>query len=146
MSQIGHALDVNGEHEEAIKVLSMSLKVTRSAFGDAHIHCGTVCANLGMALMNMGHYENALAFFRESLSIQQQSEDHVEPSDIAKTVMSIGAACLQLDKYNDALECFLWSLDLFIRNLGEEHIEVASNYDNLGSVYHSIRFKPCIVH
>ncbi len=134
-NQVGHALDVNGEHEEALRVLLTSLEMTRTAFGDDHLNCATPCGNIGLALMNMGQYENALAYFRKTLNIQQLSTEPSETTDMAKTVMSIGAACFQLDKYNDAMECYQWSLNLFVNELGENHSEVASNYDNLGSVF-----------
>ncbi len=134
-NQVGHALDVNGEHEEALRVLQTSLEMTRTAFGDDHLNCASSYGNIGLVLMNMGQYENALAYFRNTLNIQQLSKETCETTDMAKTVMSIGSACFQLDKYNDAMECYQWSLNLFIDELGEKHSEVASNYDNLGSVF-----------
>ncbi len=138
-NQVGYAMNINGEHEEALSLLSKSLEITRNAFGDDHIHCSSICDNIGLALMDMGQYENALAYFRKSLNIMQLSTDEASPVQVAKTVMSIGAACYQLDNYKDAMECYEWSLDLFTKSVGEEHEEVANNYDNLGSVYRMLQ-------
>lgn len=132
-NQVGYALNVNGEYDEALIMLDNSLQIARNIYGDDHINCSVVCNNIGQIYVNKGEYENALAYLRKALDLQQRSEEPDQYA-MAKTVMSVGAASFHMDKYKDALDCYQWALNINL-SLDGNGEEVASNYDNLGSVH-----------
>ena len=80
----------------------------------------------------IGNYEKALQLY--NVALQQAMRDSGHNEFVAICYNNIGAVLEEQKKYNEALDYFKKSLNIFKDLYGEQHPHVATCYNNIGAV------------
>ena len=86
--------------------------------------------NRGLVLVSAGHYEDALAAYREALEIRERLGDPEFPQ-VATLVNNMGIAYKSLGRAKEAQEAFERAVAIRDEELGSEHPSVASTLNNV---------------
>lgn len=81
-------------------------------------------------LRTHGEYKEAEALCAKVLERKIKTE--AEPSSIARTQRQLGGILDDLGRYDGAVKCYRGALEVQVRALGANHIDVASTKDSLG--------------
>lgn len=89
--------------------------------------------------METKEYVKALEFTKKALSIRERTLYSLS-TDIANSLNTLGAIYVKLENFNDALINYQKALDIRIKSLGNEHLDVTTSYNNIAFVHFVIRY------
>jgi len=95
-------------------------------------------------LRTHGEYKEAEALCAKVLERKIKTE--AEPSSIARTQRQLGGILDDLGRYDGAVKCYRGALEVQVRALGANHIDVASTKDSLGvTLWRQGKFQEALV-
>lgn len=89
---------------------------------------------LGFYTYQRGGYSEAETYLTQALHLQEQDQ-HIDPSDIARTLNSLGLLYQRHARYQEARALHRRALELRERALGPEHPDIAESLHNLAVLY-----------
>ncbi|CAF1401506.1 unnamed protein product [Adineta steineri] len=96
-----------------------------------------IYGQLGIIKRTQGKYQEALAFFEQSLAISQKTLSLNDPQ-LAVCYNNIGAVHSDMGNYPKALSCFEKALEIRQQLLPPNHPDLAASYNNTGVVYENM--------
>jgi tetratricopeptide (TPR) repeat protein len=115
---VGVAYAYLGNNNQALEHYNKGLSIRLKNLGEQHLDTAISFSNVGYALRNLNDFKKALEHFNKSLSIRK----NVSGKNYKK----------QLELLNEILA-------LQIKIYGEERIETALSYNNIGAIYLSLK-------
>ena len=86
--------------------------------------------NIGVMLSNQGDYEEAHDYLVQALKIKRK----INPSELAKNYMNLGVNYDKRGDTSSAMRNYRLALDVAIEE--NDHEDIATVYNNIGSIYH----------
>jgi tetratricopeptide (TPR) repeat protein len=119
--EVGSIHDFRGETEKAKQI-----------FMKAALHVGN---QLRLSMQQPGH-EESLDLMNLTSKFQSQKEQMNDQGllKLGENVMSYGLALVSLEQFNEALECFRFSNNIFQAKYGSDHLRIAENLHHTGYV------------
>ena len=131
LSNLGIAADDLGKLDEAHAAFSRALEIFEKALGPEHPYAVKTLANLATTVADRGDQQKALELTQRVVEAYEGSSDELA---LAASLNNRGSQQLALGRDDEARESFERALALKERNLGSEHVEVASTLHNLALV------------
>lgn len=106
----------------------------RLKHGELHHTIGSTLHNIGIVLLRLERYDEALESFGKAVRIRKGSigRDH---GDVAVSLVKVGITQLLLHKFDDALISLREALSIRRHALGHLHPSTARIYNNIGCVH-----------
>lgn len=130
---LGLAAKARLDNETAMTYYSKALSTILKVQGEENSFAASYYGNIGVIYRLIGNIEKSIEFTLKSLNIRKLLFHENHPS-LVPTYISIGNACIQLKKGEEAKSYFEKALDIQAR-LGENNITMAMIYGNLGTAY-----------
>ena len=92
---------------------------------------------LGQMCLNHCEYKAAVNYFEVALEIKHSCNAN-ETLEKAKLYLSVGIAHKYMGNLEQAKKFNESALDIYVKQLGPDHVYVATSYDNLGTVYRNL--------
>ncbi len=128
LRRLGYIYSLQGQHEEAMKMLEESLKVYEEISDEKN--AAACLNNLGLAAQTRGHHEMAAEFYSRSLEVRERISDK---HGICASLNGLGMLAYEKGDYESAKQRFERLLDIS-REIGDrEGIGIGLN--NLGNIY-----------
>ncbi|CAB9531235.1 Kinesin light chain [Seminavis robusta] len=155
---ISSVMEEMGDYDSAIEHCRKAIAIRETCNGHNHPDTASLYGILGSQLFNKGNYDGALEETRKALAIEENilGKDH---TDTAASINNIGmilkakgdleGALVEYEralavfesyqrKYPEALEAYRKGLKIKQAVLGPDHPDVATSYNNIGSVLHEM--------
>ena len=120
-----------GNYQSSVQYLR---RAERHAENESDI--STIYNNLGVDLIELGEYIQALKYHLQALDILKETFGEKHPN-VASSLSNIGSAYCAQGIYDKALEYHNKALNIRMEVLGEKHLGVANSLGNIGYVYNS---------
>eukprot|EP01133_Synstelium_polycarpum_P011483 gene11483-13388_t len=118
---------------ESSKLLEKVLEVKTKIFKNDSIEVADTYDNLAWSLQSQGLYERSLSHYNQALRIKVSKGG--SSLSVAKTLNNLGHLLLSTNDLDKSLEIFLKVQDIFVKQYGSDHSDVAVALDNIGLVY-----------
>ncbi|CAF1327090.1 unnamed protein product, partial [Rotaria sp. Silwood1] len=130
--RMGQLLFKIGQFDKAEELYLALLEQPSDHSDRAHIY-----HQLGVMKYSQGQYEEAVAFYEQSLKIEQKTLPKDDPS-LAPTYNNIAAVYNNMGDYSKALEFYEKSHEIYEKALPTNHPDLAKSYNNIGQVYNNL--------
>jgi CHAT domain-containing protein len=128
-----------GEYPKALASFEQSKAIRVTLFGENSIDVAKSYNGIGVVLSDMGRYKESLAAYEKSAQISLALNGGSDQSlDVFNAYMNIGGSYYEMKKLRDAEAYFEKCLPI-VANLKDNQRLLASLYNNLGSVYLSMK-------
>ena len=128
---MGSAFRKLGRHEEALKMQTAALVLSKQIFEEKHPAVANSYNNVGGTLGELGRHEEALKMQTAALDLYKQIFREKHP-DVATSYNNVGGTLGALGQHEEALKMQTAALDLYKQIFGEKHPDVATSYNNVG--------------
>jgi tetratricopeptide (TPR) repeat protein len=134
-----------GDFSKAEEYFNIALDWWSKAVGLDHKNYLTSLNNLASTYYKIAHYSMAIPkkteYYEKSKTIylkivESCSNNETKSLQLATTLNSLGNLYDDIGDFSKAEECYLKSLDIRTRKLGEEHPHICNSLDNVGLMYH----------
>ena len=122
-----------GNTAEALVYYGKSLAIGIAHVGEVHLDIATIYKGMGDVHYRQGDNDTALAYYDKALKIGGKLGG--SSTDIVRSCNGFAVVCRRKGKYDDALAYYFQALKIKMKMLGDDHPELASNYNNIGIVY-----------
>ncbi len=122
-----------GDNKHALDLYRMALTMREKTLGKDHIDVAESCNNLASVYQSMGDSQGALSLYQKSLKIVEKTM--ADSVLAAKILMNIAELRGEMDAYATAFPLYRQGVALLENNLGYEHLDVATAYNNLAGWY-----------
>eukprot|EP00529_Nitzschia_sp_RCC80_P016487 CAMPEP_0113481858 /NCGR_PEP_ID=MMETSP0014_2-20120614/22623_1 /TAXON_ID=2857 /ORGANISM="Nitzschia sp." /LENGTH=657 /DNA_ID=CAMNT_0000375363 /DNA_START=86 /DNA_END=2059 /DNA_ORIENTATION=+ /assembly_acc=CAM_ASM_000159 len=125
-------------YDKALQLYSRVLTLQESTIGEIHPKTATTYQDVGLVQAKKGDYDQALRSLQKSLEIQEQvfgpysPEVAVTRSHLGHTIVERGDDGDELMEHRGALQQYRKALVIREKCLGEDHLDVAGSYQNIG--------------
>lgn len=127
----GYYYDNHDDKENALKYYFKALNLFKEQ-GDMEGK-GGVMNNIGVMLSNQGDFEEAHDYLVQALDIKKK----IDPSELAKNYMNLG---VNYDKRGDTSSAMRnYRLGLIVAKKSNDYEDIATIYNNIGSIYHGAK-------
>jgi len=128
-----------GEYQKALTFFEQSKEIRAALFGENSSDVAKSYNGIGVVLSDMGRYKESLVAYEKSAQISLALNGGSDQSlDVFNAYMNIGGLYYELKKLRDA-EVYLEKCRPIVANLKDNQRLQASLYNNLGSVYSSMK-------
>jgi len=155
-NRIGLAYSRFGNRKKALEYYNKSLEIRKNVLGEENANTATSYNNVGLIHYKLTEYEKALEYQNKALEIRRKvlGENHTTTAesyeDVGDDYNKLGDIEKALEHYKKAIDIQLKIKDIDNKKIlelyedvlmlqkkiyGEEHIDVASTYNNAGVVY-----------
>jgi tetratricopeptide (TPR) repeat protein len=100
-SNLGEALSLNSDYEEAARMLQDAFEVQRRALGPWSPEVAKTLSRLGDVMEAMGEYEKAEPLYQQALRIRRKAYGEIHPT-VAKSIADVGVNAGDRDDFKDA--------------------------------------------
>lgn len=133
LCNIAVCLESQGKYQESQALHEEVLRIRKKTLDAKDLLVAISLNNLGTCLKSQGKYEEALTNYEESLRIRNQYQDE---NGQAVILVNIGS-CLRAQGKNKLAKLKLEeALQIWKKNLGADHINIALTLDSLGTCFH----------
>lgn len=126
------------DYDRALQIYSRVLTLQESSIGEIHPHTAATYQDIGLVQARKGHYDHALRSLQKCLEIQEEvfgpysPEVAITRSHLGHTIVMRGDDGDELMEHRGALQQYRKALVIRERCLGEDHLDVAGSYQNIG--------------
>jgi tetratricopeptide (TPR) repeat protein len=126
------------DYDRCLQIYSRVLTLLESTIGEIHPSTASVYQEIGLVQAKKGHYDNALRSLSKCLEIQEEvfgtysPEVAITRSYLGNTICQRGDDGDELMEHRGALQQYRKALVIRERCLGEDHLDVAGSYQNIG--------------
>ncbi len=120
LHELGGLLSHTGAYDEAEELLREALEQRRRILGPRHIAVAGTLHELAMVFTRRAEYVSAESFLRQSISICEEAGD-IGEEGLATNFGSLGSVLRIVGKVDESEKCYLRSLEIRQRRLGENH-------------------------
>ncbi len=132
-ANLAEAMCGQGKWSEGVKLLTESLEMSRRSLGLWHINTVSNMNLLAAAQMVIGELDEAAALYRQALAL---GREHFPGSvQVAHSLLGISSYDVRTNRLTEALPPAEEALKMLIAASGEQSIEVAMAYANVGQVH-----------
>jgi CHAT domain-containing protein/tetratricopeptide (TPR) repeat protein len=125
-----------GDYTEARTLLDYQVSVLE-ARGERNEDLGKAYTLIAELNIRIGDKEEALRMAQQALAVRQEYHLPDHPT-IIESLQHVGVACLELGRYDEAIDLFSRSRELHVARYGGEHLELARNDYNLADALLSV--------
>lgn len=124
--------------DRALQIYSRVLTLQESTLGEIHPNTAATYQDIGLVQAKKGRFDNALRSLQKSLEIQEEvfgpysPEVAITRSQLGHTIVLRGDDGNELMEHRGALQQYRKALVIRERCLGEDHLDVAGSYQNIG--------------
>jgi tetratricopeptide (TPR) repeat protein len=125
-------------NDVALRLYSRVLTLQESSIGEIHAKTSATYQDVGLVQAKKGDYDNALRSLQKCLEIQEQvfgpysPEVAITRSHLGHTIVERGDDGDELMEHRGALQQYRKALVIREKCLGEDHLDVAGSYQNIG--------------
>jgi tetratricopeptide (TPR) repeat protein len=122
----------------ALQIYSRVLALQEASIGEIHAKTAATYQDVGLVQAKKGDYDNALRSLQKCLEIQEQvfgpysPEVAITRSYLGHTIVERGDDGDELMEHRGALQQYRKALVIREKCLGEDHLDVAGSYQNIG--------------
>ncbi len=133
--------NILGQSDSDIAVLKNALKNQMDSLGenDPDPATANACADLAKAYFKLGRHDKSIEFFEISLLILENhydyGENHIKVADLRA---QLGWVYYLIGNYEKAIDLGEKALEIRLKKLGPEDLDVASSYNSLGIIYSEV--------
>lgn len=126
------------DYDRALEIYSRVLTLQESSVGEIHPHTATTYQDIGLVQAKKGQFDYALRSLQKCLEIQEEvfgaysPEVAITRSNLGHTIVLRGDDGDELMEHRGALQQYRKALVIRERCLGEDHLDVAGSYQNIG--------------
>lgn len=126
------------DYDRALEIYSRVLTLQESTIGELHPHTARTFQDIGLVQAKKGQYDYALRSLQKCLEIQEEvfgtysPEVAITRSHLGHTIVLRGDDGNELMEHRGALQQYRKALVIRERCLGEDHLDVAASYQNIG--------------
>lgn len=127
------------DYDRALEIYSRVLTLQESTIGEIHAQTAATYQDIGLAQSEKGLFDNGLRNLQKCLEIQEEVFGAYSP-EVAITRSLLGATIVkrgddgdELMEHRGALQQYRKALVIRERCLGEDHLDVAGSYQNIGA-------------
>jgi tetratricopeptide (TPR) repeat protein len=127
------------DYDRALEIYSRVLTLQESTIGEIHAQTAATYQDIGLAQSEKGLFDNGLRNLQKCLEIQEEVFGAYSP-EVAITRSFLGATIVkrgddgdELMEHRGALQQYRKALVIRERCLGEDHLDVAGSYQNIGA-------------
>ena len=126
------------DYDRALQIYSRVLVLQESSIGEIHPDTAMTYQDIGLVQAKKGQYDNALRSLQKCLEIQDEvfggysPEIAITRSILGHTIVERGDDGDELMEHRGALQQYRKALVIRERCLGEDHLDVAGSYQNIG--------------
>jgi tetratricopeptide (TPR) repeat protein len=126
------------DYDRALQIFSRVLTLQESSIGETHPHTAATYQDIGLVQAKKGHFDHALRSLQKCLEIQEEvfgpysPEVAITRSHLGHTIVLRGDDGDELMEHRGALQQYRKALVIRERCLGEDHLDVALSYQNIG--------------
>ncbi len=126
-----------GLYNHALHSDKIALQYRKKSLDSNHIDISYSLNNIGVSLINLGQYDEAIKYFQNGLKIQLLNSEDSE-YEIATSYNNIGYLCAEKGDYIKALEYYQKALQIWMGKLGRKSEDVAITYINIGEALYNL--------
>lgn len=125
-------------YEIALHIYSRALQLQISSIGEVHPKTAAIYQDIGIVQANLGDFDQALRSLQKCLEIQEEIFGSYSPevaitrSHLGHTIVERGDDGDELLEHRGALQQYRKALVIREKCLGEDHLDVAGSYQNIG--------------
>jgi len=125
-------------YEVALHIYSRALQLQISSIGEVHPTTTATYQDIGIVQANLGDFDQALRSLQKCLEIQEEIFGSYSPevaitrSHLGHTIVERGDDGNELLEHRGALQQYRKALVIREKCLGEDHLDVAGSYQNIG--------------
>jgi tetratricopeptide (TPR) repeat protein len=125
-------------YDVALQIYSRVLALQEASIGEIHAKTSATYQDVGLVQAKKGDYDNALRSLQKCLEIQEQvfgpysPEVAITRSHLGHTIVERGDDGDELMEHRGALQQYRKALVIREKCLGEDHLDVAGSYQNIG--------------
>eukprot|EP00980_Cylindrotheca_fusiformis_P000232 scaffold52_cov183-Cylindrotheca_fusiformis.AAC.11 len=127
------------DYDRALEIYSRVLTLQESTIGEIHAQTAATYQDIGLAQSEKGLFDSGLRNLQKCLEIQEEVFGAYSP-EVAITRSLLGATIVkrgddgdELMEHRGALQQYRKALVIRERCLGEDHLDVAGSYQNIGA-------------
>lgn len=126
------------DYDRALQIYSRVLVLLESSVGEVHPKTAVTYQDIGLVQAKKGLFDNALRSLQKCLEIQEEvfgaysPEVAITRSHLGHTIVLRGNDDDELLEHRGALQQYRKALVIRERALGEDHLDVAGSYQNIG--------------
>jgi len=126
------------DHDRALEIYSRVLVLQESSIGEIHAKTATTYQDIGLVQAKKGLFDNAIRSLQKCLEIQEEVFGQYSPevaitrSQLGNTIVLRGDDGDELMEHRGALQQYRKALVIREKCLGEDHLDVAASYQNIG--------------
>lgn len=136
MQLIGRVYWGIGAYEDAIPLLEQAIELRRNLTNTPNNELALAHFTLGMAIHDMGDYQNATPHFEEAVTIYRMYPDQLS-AEYATSLENMGNVEEARRKYNEAELLHREALEMRLSLFGPDHPDVGQSYFSIGTLrYH----------
>lgn len=125
-------------YDLALHIYSRALQLQLSSIGEVHPKTAATYQDIGIVQANLGDFDQALRSLQKCLEIQEEIFGSYSPevaitrSHLGHTIVERGDDGDELLEHRGALQQYRKALVIREKCLGEDHLDVAGSYQNIG--------------
>lgn len=126
------------DYDRALQIYSRVLALQEDMIGEIHPNTAATYQDVGLVQAKKGRFDNALRSLQKCLEIQEEvfgpysPEVAITRSHLGHTIVLRGDDSDELMEHRGALQQYRKALVIRERCLGEDHLDVAGSYQNIG--------------
>lgn len=126
------------DYDRALEIYSRVLVLQESSIGEIHAKTANTYQDIGLVQAKKGLFDNALRSLQKCLEIQEEvfgpysPEVAITRSHLGHTIVLRGDDGEELMEHRGALQQYRKALVIREKCLGEDHLDVAASYQNIG--------------
>ena len=126
------------DYDRCLEIYARVLTLQESSIGEIHPSTAATYQEIGLVQAKKGYYDNALRSLSKCLEIQEEvfgtysPEVAITRSFLGNTICQRGDDGDELMEHRGALQQYRKALVIRERCLGEDHLDVAGSYQNIG--------------
>jgi CHAT domain-containing protein len=127
-----------GEHEQALKLELLALKIDEKALGENHPMVAEICDNIGNIYRKLRGYDEALRYEKRAMDITER----VFGLEHFKTVRVLQSTCMiyyELGEHEKGLKCILRALEIQQKKYSPNHSAFIDTYYDITLLYYKAR-------